>query len=410
MSDALKSLRWAANIPETMRERESWICWRTEDRDGDDTKVPVKPFDSGHPYAKTNDSATWGTFEQAAGFHMEPGTDTDGLGFVFHDDDLLMGVDLDDVRDPDTGDVEPWARDIIIQLDSYTEVSPSGTGYHVYVLATKPDGSTQDSQERTLDALADADAPKVEMYGTGRFFTVTGDVVSAISPMNGRPSTRAEASIEVSTGVEQRNDEIAAVHDEYVASDDPVAAAKAAASPAPSVETNLSDDLVYEKAVGAKNGEKFKALWGGDDSYHGGDTSRADLALCLSLAFWTQRDKHQMDALFRKSDRLRAKWDEVHAADGRTYGELTIDEACALQQDVYDPGGGEGGAGGSLAAADDDGRVASTYIQRVLCERLEAATAHLARDGVNDSVRVEARVTLASDDPGVVVTRGECDE
>ncbi|MFQ3319877.1 MAG: hypothetical protein ACI80F_001951 [Natronomonas sp.] len=30
-------------IPETLREREQWVCWREEERDGKLTKIPVTP-------------------------------------------------------------------------------------------------------------------------------------------------------------------------------------------------------------------------------------------------------------------------------------------------------------------------------------------------------------------------------
>jgi len=82
---------------------------------------------------------------------------------VFADDDPIVGVDLDDCRDPETGDVDDAALDIIGRLDSYTEVSPSGTGYHVLITGELPDGRNRRGS--------------VELYDTARFFTVTGDHV-----------------------------------------------------------------------------------------------------------------------------------------------------------------------------------------------------------------------------------------
>jgi hypothetical protein len=46
-------------------------------------------------------------------------------------DEGLVFVDLDKVRNPDTGEVEPWADELIATLDSYTEISASGKGFHV---------------------------------------------------------------------------------------------------------------------------------------------------------------------------------------------------------------------------------------------------------------------------------------
>jgi len=61
------------------------------------------------------------------------------------------------------------------------------------------------------------------------------------------------------------------------------------------------------------------------------------MALCRLLAFWTGRDRSRMDRLFRQSGLARDKWDEVHYADGSTYGEKTLERAIARTDDVYTP-------------------------------------------------------------------------
>jgi primase-polymerase (primpol)-like protein len=55
------------------------------------------------------------------------------------------------------------------------------------------------------------------------------------------------------------------------------------------------------------------------------------------LAFWSGGDQRQMDRLFRQSGLLREKWDEVHFADGSTYGEKTIERAISNTLEFYDP-------------------------------------------------------------------------
>jgi len=140
-----------SECPETLREREQWVCWREETRDGKPTKVPVTPGTGG--FASSTDPETWDAFETALEY-----TETehaDGVGFVFTDDDPIVGVDLDDCRDPETGDVDDAAQDIIKRLDSYTEVSPSGTGYHVLITGELPEGRNRRGS--------------VELYDTARF-------------------------------------------------------------------------------------------------------------------------------------------------------------------------------------------------------------------------------------------------
>ena len=78
----------------------------------------------------------------------------------------------------------------------------------------------------------------------------------------------------------------------------------------------------------AANGGKFAVLWEGDTSGYDRH-SEADMALCCLLSFWANGDASHVDALFRQSGLMRPKWDEVHYADGATYGERTVERACA---------------------------------------------------------------------------------
>jgi primase-polymerase (primpol)-like protein len=88
----------------------------------------------------------------------------DGIGFVFSSADPFVGIDLDDCRNPETGEIAAWAQKIISRVqEGYIEISPSGTGVHIIV-----EGSVRDGGMRK---------GKVEMYGRGRFFTVTGRVL-----------------------------------------------------------------------------------------------------------------------------------------------------------------------------------------------------------------------------------------
>jgi hypothetical protein len=84
----------------------------------------------------------------------------DGLGYGFQQQDGISGIDLDDVRDPAKGFIQKWAADLIYALDSYTEISPSGKGVHIFVRGTVDKGRKRDG---------------VEIYSSGRYFTVTGN-------------------------------------------------------------------------------------------------------------------------------------------------------------------------------------------------------------------------------------------
>lgn len=145
------------NIPDEMRRRPQWVTWELEERGGKATKVPY--IAGGVGRASSTDLMTWRAFEEAVE-DVRKGL-RDGVGFVFCSADPFVGVDLDDCRNPETGDIEVWAQKII---DSFKDVvlleaSPSRKGVHIITRGTCKDGINTKS---------------VEVYGQDRFFTVTG--------------------------------------------------------------------------------------------------------------------------------------------------------------------------------------------------------------------------------------------
>lgn len=153
-------------IPTLLRELPQWVLWRIIDRDGGPTKVPVMPSGA---YAKSSDPATWSTFDAARAALT---SDHAGLGFVFRAGGGLVGIDLDGCRDPQSGAVADWARQAIAALDTYAEVSPSGTGVKLWVRAKSP---LDRGRKVQIDATATGGKQAaVEVYDGGRFFAVTG--------------------------------------------------------------------------------------------------------------------------------------------------------------------------------------------------------------------------------------------
>jgi hypothetical protein len=148
-------------VPDELTTREQWICFRIGEKEGRTTKLPINPHSGG--FASSTDPETWGRFHEAKAYHDLRSTTTDGIGFVFTDADQFVGVDLDDCRDLATGHIDEWAREIVQTIGSYAETSPSGTGIHIIVRGAVPDGGNRKGG--------------VEIYETGRYFTVTGDVL-----------------------------------------------------------------------------------------------------------------------------------------------------------------------------------------------------------------------------------------
>ncbi|UTF55630.1 hypothetical protein NGM29_19720 (plasmid) [Natronosalvus rutilus] len=161
------------------------------------------------------------------------------------------------------------------------------------------------------------------MYDQSRFFTVTAEHV------RGTP-----------TVINERQDALEAIHEEFVAEadddEDAVVDINQSEDTPQKQVLGLEDSALLEKGRSAGNGEKFDQLWRGNTSGYDSQ-SEADMALCCMLAFWTGGNRVQMDRLFRQSGLIRGKWDDVHHADGSTYGEKTLERAIAVTDDFYEP-------------------------------------------------------------------------
>src|SRR5690606_978257 len=94
-----------------------------------------------------------------------------------------------------------------------------------------------------------------------------------------------------------------------------------------SFNKGLTEEGLLDIMFSSKGGERLRSLYDGHwENYHSSQ-SEADLALCNALAFYTAKDANEMDRMFRKSGLFRKKWDQIHYADGSTYGEVVINKA-----------------------------------------------------------------------------------
>ena len=214
---------------QNMRDLRQWLCWRLEERNGELTKVPYSPLTG--EKAKSTDPDTWAGYKEAVSSYQEHGYS--GIGFVFTPEDDLCGVDLDGCLDPTTGEIEPWAQEIIEELDSYTEISPSGEGLHVIVRAGLPEGRNRKG--------------RFEAYDRGRYFTVTGRHLEGTPKVIEKRQQELERVVKRMFGEESTNGHRRGV------------------TALEGTHNSFSDEEVIEKARSESNG-KFDRLWRGDMS------------------------------------------------------------------------------------------------------------------------------------------------
>jgi len=245
------------NIPVELRRQSIWLRWKLETRDGKTTKLPYRSDGRGH--AKTNDSTTWSSFETAASNKIG-----DGLGCVVKNG--YAAIDLDKCRNPQIGELEDWAQAVVDEIASYTEISPSGRGVHIWVKGSVPAGGNRRG--------------RVEMYdqNSPRYLTVTGN------PLNGYSDIREF--------------DLSDLHKRMLEGLDPLQKALQTHQDA---RRATSTDVVAPEGVI--------------------DESRADFVFCRRLAEQRKTDS-EIDAAMRSSHLMRPKWDEKRGA--QTYGERTI--------------------------------------------------------------------------------------
>ena len=305
------------SIPSAARILPHWVLWKAEIREGKPTKVP---FDIHGGRASSTASHTWAAFDEVKKAFEAGGFS--GIGFVFTQPAGIVGIDLDHCRDPSTGEVDVWAADITRRLSSYTEVSPSGAGLHVLVRGKLPDGAK--GRKKGLNGPEYREGAAIEVYASGRFFTVTGRRVG-----------------DLPADIEERQAELNALFVEIFGPEQGHEQADGREAEQGSVHTtttrgrsSLSDEEIVELASRSKNGSEFAALFSGSTAGYGGDDSAADMALMNMLAFWTGGDPLQMERIFSASGLgKRDKW-----RNRPDYRERTIQKAIASTTEVYRPG------------------------------------------------------------------------
>lgn len=287
-----------SDLPEALTAIAQWVCWRYEERDGKQTKVPYSLSGS---RAAVDNPENWASFAQCRRAAITQ--KWAGIGLVLTEETGLVGIDLD--KCVENGTLSEWAQSIVCRFDTYAEISPSGTGIRLWLRGKIPGKRRR--------------AGQFEIYESGRYLTVTGNRLS------NAPLSIAEGGEKLETLYREIFPEPEKPKARTVVSD---------------IDYYLPEDALLEKAFSATNGSDVRALYMGDTSRHNGDHSAADMALVSHLAFYAgPNGQSVVDRLFRQSGLMRPKWDERHSGDGRTYGEMTLEGVYKSISEFYEEGG-----------------------------------------------------------------------
>jgi hypothetical protein len=218
----------------------------------------------------------------------------DGIGIVLSESDPFVGFDFDHCVDKVTGDItDPAVARFVAALDTYTEVSPSGTGLRLLTIGKLPPEFRKNGP--------------YECYESVRFLTLTGRTLPG-APASINPRQAA---------IDKVHSEIFVVK---IAQRESYRTRKSAAPVGSKI--NMTDAQLLDRARRAANGEKFVKLFDNGDVTEflsrGLSQSEADASLCSMLAFWTCCDAERMDLLFRQSGLCREKWEKREDYRNRT--------------------------------------------------------------------------------------------
>ena len=291
------------SIPAELRNTPQWVLWKYEAVKGNRTKVLYNPQNF---RASSTGSNTWVSFDRAYKRYYSALTqkDTedveviryDGIGFVLSAEDDFVAWDFDHCVE--NGKVAEPAASYIKRLDSYTEISPSGTGIRVLTRGKLPPHGRKKGP--------------FETYESKRFVTITGNHLAGTSEE-----------------IQSRPQEILALHlDIFGDAPAPVVAAPYVGSP-----VIAEDESLIEIAKAADNGWKFTEMFSLGNIGEFPSKSEARMSLCGTLAFYAGPNPERIDRLFRQSALFDEKWDSKRG--DLTYGADTISKVLEGRTEYY---------------------------------------------------------------------------
>ena len=260
-----KALR--AAVPDEMKARKNWVAvrtWKSAEKD----KLSKRPIDcnTGN-YAESDNPETWTTFDKALEYVREHGGTT--VAYALDGKDKVSCVDIDRCFD-ENGELSETAKEALKRSGAtYAERSVSGNGLHIF-------GKTDGMDLRTFSKGGD-----LEFYQKEQFIAMTGDGAKTKDLVNFdscgmKPylESKCEKRIEWKGVCKGENG-----------------------------LSSMSDKDVVEKAREAKNGDKFKRLYAGEDLQN--NHSNSDMSFMNILAYWCNGDKEQMLRIFATSGLFR---------------------------------------------------------------------------------------------------------
>ncbi|HDP5822582.1 TPA: DNA primase [Staphylococcus aureus] len=283
-------------IPDELIELPQWVLWRAEwnEKQQQYSKIPYSY--AGYKASSTN-SDTWTIFDAINSIY-EQNDRYDGIGFVISEHDNYIVLDIDNAIDESSQITSNLALDMTKM--TYCEKSPSGTGLHCFFKGELP--KERKKKRSDLD---------IELYDNARFMTMTGESI-------GQREISDDQSL--LNNLVERYFKQEELPETFIGSNI-------------TNKSNLDDEDVINIMLKSKQKDKISNLLQGNYEPYFDSPSEAVQSLLHYLAFYTSKDKEQMERIFLNYNNLTDKWGSKRG--NTTWGQLELDKAINNQSEVY---------------------------------------------------------------------------
>ncbi|HDC5962335.1 TPA: DNA primase [Staphylococcus aureus] len=283
-------------IPDELIELPQWVLWRAEwnEKQQQYSKIPYSY--AGYKASSTN-SDTWTIFDAINSIY-EQNDRYDGIGFVISEHDNYIVLDIDNAIDESSQITSNLALDMTKM--TYCEKSPSGTGLHCFFKGELP--KERKKKRSDLD---------IELYDNARFMTMTGESI-------GQREISDDQSL--LNNLVERYFKQEELPETFIGNNI-------------TNKSNLDDEDVINIMLKSKQKDKISNLLQGNYEPYFDSPSEAVQSLLHYLAFYTSKDKEQMERIFLNYNNLTDKWDSKRG--NTTWGQLELDKAINNQSEVY---------------------------------------------------------------------------